>query len=53
MAAAGAELSLDLTQHAVIGLWEVLRRYLTFRRLFHQLLDECIAARPDVVVGVD
>jgi len=53
MAAAGAELSLDLTQHAVIGLWEVLRRYLTFRRLFHQLLEECIAARPEVVVGVD
>jgi lipid-A-disaccharide synthase len=53
MAAAGAELSIDLTQHAVIGLWEVLRRYLTFRRIFHQLLDECIAAQPDVVVGVD
>lgn len=53
MTAAGAELSIDLTQHAVIGLWEVLRRYLTFRRIFHRLLEECIAAQPDVVVGVD
>lgn len=53
MAEAGAGLSVDLTAHSVIGLWEVIRRYFTFRRLFHQLLDECVAARPDVVVGVD
>lgn len=53
MAAAGVQVSVDLTAHSVIGLWEVIRRYRTFRRLFHQLLDQCVAERPDVVVGVD
>ena len=53
MADAGVTLSVDLTAHSVIGLWEVIRRYSTFRRLFHQLLDQCVAARPDIVVGID
>lgn len=53
MAAAGVQLSVDLTAHSVIGLWEVLRRYRTFRRLFHQLLNQCVAERPDIVVGID
>jgi lipid A disaccharide synthetase len=51
--AAGADISIDLTQHAVIGLWEVLRRYSTFRRVFHQLLDLAGTEQPDVFVGVD
>src|ERR1051325_11684371 len=38
MAAAGVELAFDLTQHSVIGLSDVLRKYGTFRRLFHSLL---------------
>jgi lipid-A-disaccharide synthase len=53
LAAAGMELRTDLTRHAVIGLWEVLRRLWTFRRLFHELLGDCVARRPDVVLGVD
>lgn len=53
LAHAGMELRTDLTRHAVIGLWEVLRRLWTFRRLFHELLDDCVARRPDVVLGVD
>jgi lipid-A-disaccharide synthase len=53
MAAAGVQLSIDLTAHSVIGLWEVIRRYRTFRRLFHQLLDQCVAERPDIIVGID
>lgn len=53
MAAVGVALSLDLTAHSVIGLWEVIRRYATFRRIFHQLLDQCVAARPEIVVGID
>lgn len=50
---AGAELALDLTQHAVIGLSDVLRKYLEFRRFFRQLLDLAVTRRPDVVVCVD
>jgi lipid-A-disaccharide synthase len=53
LASAGVALRTDLTRHAVIGLWEVLRRLWTFRRLFHDLLEDCVARRPDIVLGVD
>jgi lipid-A-disaccharide synthase len=53
MAAAGVELAFDLTQHSVIGISDVLKNYLKFRRLFHQLLALAIERKPDVVIGVD
>jgi lipid-A-disaccharide synthase len=53
MAEAGLELVVDLTQHSVVGLVEVLRHYLKFRRLFHQLLDLACARQPDAIVFVD
>lgn len=53
MKAAGVELAFDLTQHSVIGISEVLKNYLKFRRLFHQLLDLAADRQPDVVIGVD
>ena len=53
MAEAGVELAFDMTQHAVVGLWEVLRNYLKFRRLFKQLLDLAVERRPDALICVD
>jgi len=53
MAAAGVELAFDLTQHSVIGITDVLKKYFEFRRLFHQLLALAIERQPDVVIGVD
>ncbi len=53
MSAAGVELAFDLTQHSVIGLTDVLKKYFTFRRLFNQLLALAIERKPDVVIGVD
>ncbi|HKX60708.1 MAG TPA: lipid-A-disaccharide synthase, partial [Verrucomicrobiae bacterium] len=53
MNAAGVDVVLDLTQHAVIGIWEVLVNYIEFRRLFHQLVDVAVERRPDVIVCVD
>jgi lipid-A-disaccharide synthase len=53
MAAAGVELAFDLTQHSVIGITDVLKNLLKFRRLFHQLLALAIERKPDVVIGVD
>ncbi len=53
MSAAGVELEFDLTQHSVIGLTDVLKKYFTFRRLFNQLLALAIERKPDVVIGVD
>lgn len=53
MADAGVELAFDLTQHSVIGISEVLRNYLKYRRLFLQLLKLAIERQPDVIIGVD
>jgi lipid-A-disaccharide synthase len=53
MATAGATLAFDLTQHSVIGISEVLKNYLKYRRLFHQLLRLAIERQPDVIIGVD
>jgi lipid-A-disaccharide synthase len=53
MAAAGVELAVDLTQHAVTGLSDVLLKVLKFRRLFQQLLALAIERQPDVIIGVD
>jgi len=53
MAEAGVELAFDMTQHSVIGLWEVLKRYGQFKRLFDQLVTLAFERRPDVIVCVD
>ena len=53
MGAAGVELAFDLTKHSVIGISEVLKKYLEFHRLFNQLLRLAIERQPDVIIGVD
>jgi len=53
MAAAGVELAFDLTQHSVIGISDVLKNVLKFRRLFNQLLKLAIERKPDAIIGVD
>ena len=53
MAAAGTELAFDMTQHAVVGITDVLKNYFKFRALFHQLLNLAITRKPDAVIGVD
>ncbi len=53
MKAAGMELLLDLTEHAVVGLIEVLKNYTKFRRIFRDLVGEAEKRKPDAVVLVD
>lgn len=53
MKAAGMELVLDLTQHAVVGLIEVLKNYRKFKSIFDQLVAEAERRRPAAVVLVD
>ncbi len=40
-------------QAAVVGLWEVLKRYPFFRREFANTIDEIVALRADAVVLID
>ena len=53
MEAAGVETAFDLTQHSVIGLGDVVWKYLQFKRMFRQLFALAVERRPDVIVGVD
>jgi lipid-A-disaccharide synthase len=53
MAQAGVELAFDMTTHAVVGLWEVLKNYGKFKALFDQLLDLACQELPDVIVLID
>lgn len=50
---AGVDLAFDMTQHAVVGLIEVLRHYRKFKRLFRTLVDLAIERRPDLIICVD
>lgn len=53
MAAAGVQLEIDLTQHAVFGISEVLAQYLKFRNIFHRLLKFAIEHQPDEIILID
>jgi len=49
----GQEQLADSADLAVLGFWEVARRYLYFRRLFHTCIDEIKRRKPSAVVLVD
>jgi lipid-A-disaccharide synthase len=53
MAEAGVDLAFDMTQHSIIGLWEAVKNYGKFKRLFDQLVALAFERRPDVIVCVD
>ena len=53
MAEAGVELAFDMTEHAVVGLVEVLKSYGKFKRLFNQLLQLAFERQPDAILCVD
>src|SRR6266699_1513579 len=50
---AGAQFRNWIGEAAVLGLWEVLRKYGYFREQFHQTLHEIAAGKPDAVVLID
>lgn len=53
MAAAGVDLAIDLTEHAVFGISDVLAQYFKFRRIFEKLFRLALDRLPDVVILVD
>jgi lipid-A-disaccharide synthase len=53
MRAAGAEIMVDFSALAVMGLVEVLKRYRHIKNIFNQLLVELKANKPDLLVLVD
>jgi len=53
MRSAGMEILRDIAGLDVMGFWDVLTRYFTFRRVFSRLRGEMERRRPDVVVLID
>ncbi|HKQ37905.1 MAG TPA: lipid-A-disaccharide synthase [Verrucomicrobiae bacterium] len=53
MVAAGVELLFDLTQHAVTGLSDALRKIFTFRRLLLRLARTAVERQPQAIICVD
>jgi lipid-A-disaccharide synthase len=53
MAASGVDLAFDLSAHAVVGLWEVVKNYGKFRGFFHELLALAQQRQPDYIVLID
>lgn len=51
--AAGMEILVDARDMAVLGFWEVLKRYGFFRRVFGDLVREAERRRPDAVLLID
>ena len=53
MRAAGAEIKVDFSELAVMGLVEVLKQYRHIKKIFNQLVKELENDRPDLLVLVD
>ncbi len=50
---AGRQFKNWISDAAVLGLWEVLRKYGYFREQFHQTVKEILKSKPDAVVLID
>ena len=53
MEAASLRPEFDLSEHAAVGIWEVLKNYFKFRRLFRHLFELATRREPDAIVLID
>ena len=53
MKEAGIDLEIDLTEHAVIGIWEAVRNYRKFKGFFDQLLSLAHKEKPEAIICID
>ena len=53
MRAAGAEIIVDFSELAVMGLIEVLKRYRQIKKIFNQMVERLKTDRPDLLILVD
>lgn len=49
----GTRLTCDILELAVVGIWEVIRKYGTFKRIFNGLLAEIDRVKPAAAILVD
>lgn len=53
MAKAGVTLLKEMTRSSVLGLGDVLRKYLYFRKIFYQTLHQVKQTKPDLLILID
>lgn len=53
MELAGVRLYEDLTKLAVVGFWEVLKNYKSFRKIFYNVLSQIKKTQPQAVILID
>ena len=53
MKKAGVDVAIDLTEHAVVGIWEAIRNYGKFKRFFNKLLELAMERQPDAIISID
>ncbi|MDP6904896.1 MAG: lipid-A-disaccharide synthase [Verrucomicrobiota bacterium] len=53
MKKAGIDLKIDLSEHAVIGIWEAVRNYRKFKGFFDQLLGLALKKKPEAIICID
>ena len=53
MKKAGVDVAIDLTEHAVVGIWEAIRNYGKFKRFFNRLLNLAMEKQPDAIICID
>ena len=53
MAEAGVDLTVNLTQHSVVGLSDPLKKYWQFKRIFDRLFELALERKPDIIICVD
>ena len=53
MKKAGVDLAIDLTEHAVIGIWEAIRNYRKFKGFFDQLMELALKEKPEAIICID
>ena len=49
----GVNVICDITHWALIGFWEVLKKYTKIRKVFYQILGEIEEKKPDAVILID
>ncbi len=53
MKKAGVKISQDMTQMAVVGLFEVAKHYFEFRKIFHSICEQIKTQAPKIVILID
>jgi lipid A disaccharide synthetase len=53
MVEAGLIKLVDISQMSIIGYWQVIKNFFTFKKLFNQIINLIITKKPDIIITID